>query len=208
MELGLDLKITKTRHDMTSIVSNLHFAQDSKGGYVFFFKETDTNFILHAHLKGYKRRNIEIKINEDGSELWVSGEKTVDEMTVMPLKMKKEEEMNMREFTRMFKIPEGVVLDGIKAIYDEDEWKLTIVMPKMAKGFLSRVGIKEPEDPSEVDEKKEEFEEEEEEEEEEALMKKKRQKQRRPCFPLMLGGSAFLLSLILFAIRFIRFKHK
>ncbi|KAI9078655.1 hypothetical protein K1719_039404 [Acacia pycnantha] len=202
MELGLDLKITKTRHDTsTSIVSDFHFAQDSTAGHAFFSKEADTKFILKAHLRGYKRRNIEIKISEDGRELWVRGEKTVKEMTIMPLKMKKlekEEMIKMREFKKIFEIPAGVFLDGIKAKYDEDEWILTIVMPK-------RVGIKEEEeeDPSEVDQKIEES------EEEEQGQVKKRKKQRMPCcFPMMFGGSAFVLSLVLCAIHFIRFKHK
>lgn len=102
---------------------------------------------------GYTGESIEIKISEDGEEIWVSGEREVQEMTMMPLRMK-EEEVKMRGFRRKFKIPEGVVLDWIKASYDEDGCVLTIVMPKMVRGVKRGIGIEELKE----EEKKEEAE--------------------------------------------------
>jgi hypothetical protein len=49
MELELGLKITKTRDDIDSI-SEYQFMKDT--GPVFKSRETNTMFILTAHLKG------------------------------------------------------------------------------------------------------------------------------------------------------------
>lgn len=50
MEVELGLKITKTKDGVSSI-SDFQFAKD-RAGTIFFSKETDTKFILYAHLKG------------------------------------------------------------------------------------------------------------------------------------------------------------
>lgn len=50
MELELGLKITKTRDDIASI-SEYQLAKD-RAGPVFQSRETNTLFILTAHLKG------------------------------------------------------------------------------------------------------------------------------------------------------------
>ncbi|MED6158480.1 hypothetical protein PIB30_033117 [Stylosanthes scabra] len=131
MELELGLKITKTRDDITSI-SQYQLAKDRTGP-VFESRETNTMFILTAHLKGYKRNNIEIKISEDGGKISISGEKPIQEMLMMGWVMLKKH-VEITKFNKAFKIPERVVLDRIKAKFDEEESVLKIVMPKSVKG--------------------------------------------------------------------------
>ncbi|MED6159916.1 hypothetical protein PIB30_046694 [Stylosanthes scabra] len=132
MELELGLKITRTRDDITSI-SQYQLAKDRTGP-VFESRETSTMFILTAHLKGYKRNNIEIKISEDGGKISISGEKPIQEMLMMGWVMLKKH-VEITKFSKAFKIPEGVVLDRIKAKFDEEESILKIVMPKSVKGI-------------------------------------------------------------------------
>lgn len=90
---------------------------------------------------GFKRENIEIKINEDGTRIMVGGEKPVQEMVMIGWMVYKKR-VELRGFRKVFKIPDGVVLDRIKAKFDEEEAILTIVMPKREKG-ISGVGIEE-----------------------------------------------------------------
>nr|GEU50935.1 putative reverse transcriptase domain-containing protein [Tanacetum cinerariifolium] len=92
---------------------------------VFSTQQTDSMFILTSHLKGYGRRDIKIEINEDGTSITISGEKPM-----------------MRGFSKTFRIPEGVVLDKVKARFDQDDSRLTIRMPKSVKGF-TETGIQE-----------------------------------------------------------------
>ncbi|XP_057761130.1 uncharacterized protein LOC130981564 [Arachis stenosperma] len=131
MELELGLKITKTRDNITSI-SQYQLAKDRTRP-VFESRETNTMFILIAHLKGYKRNNIDIKISEDGSKISISGEKPIQEMMMMGWVMLKKD-VEITQFNKAFKIPEGVVLDRIKAKFDEEE-SMKIVMPKSLKGI-------------------------------------------------------------------------
>ncbi|KAF7812829.1 microtubule-associated protein futsch isoform X3 [Senna tora] len=133
----MGLKITRTRdgvddddHCGTSI-SELQIAKD-RAGPLFLSKETNAMFILTAHLKGYKRKNIEIKISEDGKEISISGEKPIQEMLMIGWVMMKNQ-VEILGFKKVFKIPNGVVLDWIKAKYNEDESILKIVMPKVMK---------------------------------------------------------------------------
>ncbi|XP_027923065.1 titin homolog [Vigna unguiculata] len=130
MDLELGLKITKTRDDIASI-SKYRLA---KAGPVFQSRETNTAFILTAHLKGYKKNNINIKISEDGSKISVSGEKPVQNILMMGWLMHKKE-VDVAGFNKVFRIPDGVKLDGIKAKYDEEEWIMNIIMPKLVKGI-------------------------------------------------------------------------
>ncbi|KAJ1438443.1 HSP20-like chaperone [Sesbania bispinosa] len=132
MELELGLKITKTRDDIASI-SEYQLAKDREGP-VFKSRETNTMFILTAHLKGYKKNNIDIKISEDGSKITIKGKKPVQEMLMMGWVMHRTE-VGVTGFDKVFKIPDGVNLDRIKAKYDEEEWFLNIVMPKLVKGI-------------------------------------------------------------------------
>ncbi|KAL4651757.1 hypothetical protein ACB092_01G184200 [Castanea dentata] len=139
MELELGLKITQTRGDLTS-TTDFRIAKD-RAGPVFLSRENDTMFILTAHLKGFKREKIDIKINEDGTRIVVSGEKPVQEMVMIGWVVYKKR-VEIRVFRKVFKIPEGVVLDQIKAKFNEEESSLTIVMPKLKKGTHG-VGIEE-----------------------------------------------------------------
>ncbi|XP_061349347.1 uncharacterized protein LOC133294653 [Gastrolobium bilobum] len=132
MELELGLKITKTRDDVTS-TSEYQLAKD-RAGPVFQSRETNTMFILTAHLKGYKRNNIDIKISEDGSKISISGQKPIQEMLMMGCVMYRKE-VEITGFNKVFKVPDGVVLDRIKSNYDEEEWILKIVIPKFVKGI-------------------------------------------------------------------------
>ncbi|WJX14366.1 hypothetical protein P8452_04644 [Trifolium repens] len=81
MEVELGLKITRTIDDITSI-SDFQFAKD-RAGPIFLSKEIDSTFTLTALLKGYKKENIDININKDGTKISVSAEKEVQEMQMM-----------------------------------------------------------------------------------------------------------------------------
>ncbi|XP_061345211.1 uncharacterized protein LOC133291047 [Gastrolobium bilobum] len=208
MEVELGLKITRTRDDTTSI-SDFQFAKD-RAGPVFLSKETDSMFFLTAHLKGYKKENIDIYISQDGTQISVSGEKEVQEMQIIPFK----KEMKIKGFRKKFKIPGGVVLDGIKAKYNEEDAILTIVMPKteMVKGVCG-VGIEEVKEEEVVDSVTPEPEQSVPEnvpdktEKETAPVKKRGPKKPwKPCPPLFLGGSTLLVSLIFLVMHYIRVR--
>ncbi|KAF3445505.1 hypothetical protein FNV43_RR10681 [Rhamnella rubrinervis] len=133
MELELGLKITKTRNDLTSTIANFELAKDASGP-VFISKETEAMFILTAHLKGFRRESIRIKINEDGTQMSISGEKPVQDMVMLGWTMQKQE-VELRGFIKVFQIPSGVILDRIKAKFKDEESILTISMPKSVKGI-------------------------------------------------------------------------
>lgn len=134
----------------------------------------------------------------------------MQEMQMIPFK----KELKIKGFRKKFKIPDGVVLDRIKAKYDEEDAALTIVMPKMemAKG-ISGDGLEEVKEeevvnnsviqeaeqsaPEEVPDKTEE---------ETAPVKKRGPKPWKPCPPLYLGGSTLLVSLIFLVIHYIRVR--
>ncbi|GMP79824.1 hypothetical protein CsSME_00035188 [Camellia sinensis var. sinensis] len=141
MELELGLKISRNVDDLTT--ANLVIAKD-RAGPVFVSRETDTMFILTAHLKGYKREYIKIEINEDGTQIAINGEKPVQETVMVGWKVYKNE-IEMRGFKKVFKIPDGVNLDKIKARFKEEESTLTISMPKLVKG-ISGIRVEEVEE--------------------------------------------------------------
>ncbi|KAG6624237.1 golgin candidate 5-like isoform X1 [Carya illinoinensis] len=132
MELELGLKIAKTRDELTSM-AEFQFAKDRTGP-VFLSSEDDNMFILTVHLKGFRRDNINIKINEDGTRITVHGEKRVQQ-TVMIGWILHKKGVELRVFKKVFKIPDVVVLDRIKAKFNEEESILTIIMPKREKGI-------------------------------------------------------------------------
>jgi len=144
----------------------------------------------------------------------VSGEKEVQEMQMIPFK----KELKIKGFRKKFKIPNGVVLDKIKAKYYEEEGVLRIVMPKteIAKGVMSGVGIeevKEEEGASSIIEEPEQSAREEvkvtdhKSEEENVPAKKRRpRKPWQPCPPLVLGGSTLLVSIIFLVMHYIRVR--
>ncbi|XP_057747981.1 uncharacterized protein LOC130967180 [Arachis stenosperma] len=132
MELELGLKITKPRDDITSI-SQYQLVKNRTGS-VFESRETNTMFILIAHLKGYKRNNIDIKISEDGSKISINGEKPIQKMMMGWVMLKKDVEIT--QFNKAFKIPEVLVLE---AKFDEEESILKIVVIKII--FLLIIGL-------------------------------------------------------------------
>ncbi|XP_043691444.1 microtubule-associated protein futsch-like [Telopea speciosissima] len=130
MELELGLKITRTRDDLTS---EIRIIKD-RAGPLFLSRETETMFVLTAHLKGFKRERIKIAINEDGNQIAISGEKSIQEMVMVKWIMYKKE-AEIREFRKAFWIPDGIILDQIKAKFNEEDSILTIVMPKKTRGI-------------------------------------------------------------------------
>ncbi|KAM1135938.1 hypothetical protein ACFX2B_033705 [Malus domestica] len=139
MDLELGLKITHTVEDHVSS-ANFQIAKD-RSGPLFVSKETESMFILTGHLKGYRRERVYIDINEDGTQIGISGEKPVQEKVMSGWIMYKKE-VEIRGFRKVFRIPDGVVLDRIKAKFNVHESSLTIVMPKSVKGIRG-VGIEE-----------------------------------------------------------------
>lgn len=131
MELELGLKITKTLDDTVS--ADFRLAKD-RAGPVFLSTETDSSFILTAHLKGFKRENVKISIKQDGTQITISGAKPVQELVMTGRGMYKKEP-EMRQFMKKFAIPEGIVLNQIKAKFIEEESVLKIYMPKLNKGI-------------------------------------------------------------------------
>ncbi|XP_047938046.1 uncharacterized protein LOC125185540 [Salvia hispanica] len=145
MELELGLKLTNVADEFAS---DFRIAKD-RAGPVFVSRETDTAFFLTAHLKGYKRRNIKIDINEDGSLIGIGGEKQVQETVMVGWKLYKKE-TETKGFKKVFRIPQGVILDKIKATFNDDESTLSITMPKKAKGIRGGTAIEEVKDRPEL----------------------------------------------------------
>lgn len=97
-------------------------------------------------ISGYRKQNIKIEINEDGTLIIIRGEKVIQETLMVGWKLLKKE-TEKREFKKAFKIPDGVILDEIKAKFNDDEYMLTISIPKKVKGIRghSIEEVKEPE---------------------------------------------------------------
>ncbi|KAK3230112.1 hypothetical protein Dsin_001993 [Dipteronia sinensis] len=146
MELELGLKITHSRDDLTC-TTDLRVMKDPSGP-LFVSKEIETMFILVGHLKGFRRENIDIDINKDGNRIAIHGKKPVQEMVLTGWIMQKKEAV-MRTFNKIFRIPDGVILDKIKAKFNDETSTLTIRMPKLVKG-ISGFGIEEVDEEEEV----------------------------------------------------------
>ncbi|KAL9862396.1 putative alpha crystallin/Hsp20 domain, HSP20-like chaperone [Arabidopsis thaliana] len=149
MELELGLKITRTREDISSSV-DFRFSKDPFGPLVLS-RETDSRFIIIIHLKGFKKEGIEIDINEEGNRITIRGRKPVEEM-VMIRWMAWRKEVEFSVFKKVFRIPDTVDLDKIKARFDDDDATLTITMPKRVKG-ISGFKIEEEEEEEEEEER-------------------------------------------------------
>ncbi|XP_073124995.1 uncharacterized protein [Henckelia pumila] len=130
MELELGLKLTRVADEFSS---DFQISKD-RAGPLFLSRETEAMFILTAHLNGYKRGNIKIDINEDGTLITVSGERQVKETVMVGWKVYKKD-TETKAFKKAFKIPATVNLDKIDAKYNDDESTLTISMPKKVKGI-------------------------------------------------------------------------
>ncbi|XP_059281715.1 uncharacterized protein LOC132035451 [Lycium ferocissimum] len=144
MEMEMGLKLTRVADELSS--TEFQFARD-RAGPLFQSTETDTMFILTVHLKGYTQENIKIDINEEGTIIAIRGEKPVEETVMVGWKLVKKD-VEIRKFSKAFKIPDGVILDKIKARFDEEQSILTVKMPKKVKGILGVefVEVREPED--------------------------------------------------------------
>ncbi|XP_073305376.1 uncharacterized protein [Primulina huaijiensis] len=130
MELELGIKLARVADEFTS---DFQISKDHAGP-LFFSRETEAMFILTSHLHGYRRGNIKIDINEDGTLITVSGERQVKETVIVGWKVHKKD-TETTAFKKAFKIPANVNLDMIKAKYNDDESTLTISMPKKVKGI-------------------------------------------------------------------------
>lgn len=76
--------------------------------------------------------DIKIDINEDGTLISISCENNSKAVQEKEMVMMHNKEPNL---IKVFKIPQGVSLDGIKANFNDDESTLTIYMPKLNKGI-------------------------------------------------------------------------
>ncbi|RVX13195.1 hypothetical protein CK203_018029 [Vitis vinifera] len=131
MEIELGLRVSRPSHD--AISASLRITKDGPNP-LFLYMETDEMFILTANLKGYPREKLKISIDEGGTQIAISGEKVITQMmTVGWIAHKREVEV--RRFRKVFRIPDGVVLDGINASFNEEESVLKILMPKSVKGI-------------------------------------------------------------------------
>ncbi|XP_073315751.1 uncharacterized protein [Primulina huaijiensis] len=130
MGLELGLKLTGVADEFTS---DFQISKD-RAGPLFLSRETEAVFILSVHLNGYKRGDIKIDINEDGTLISVSGERQVKERVMVGWKVYKKD-TETKAFKKAFKIPATVNLDKIKAKYNDDESTLTISIPKKVKGI-------------------------------------------------------------------------
>lgn len=127
----MGLKLTKGLDEFES--ADLVISKDGAGP-LFISRETETMFILTAHLRGYRREQVKIDINEDGNRIAICGERPVQETTMVGWQVYKKD-VEMRGFRKAFKIPDGVILDEIKAGFNQDESMLTITMKKATKGI-------------------------------------------------------------------------
>ncbi|XP_027149792.1 cilia- and flagella-associated protein 251 [Coffea eugenioides] len=131
MDLELGLTLRRVADEFCS--ADFQFSKDRTGP-VFISTETESLFFLTAHLKGHRKQNIKIEINEDGTRIIISGEMAIQETVMVEWRLYRKE-TEIRRFRKAFKIPDGVILDKIKAKYNEDECILTISMPKKDKGI-------------------------------------------------------------------------
>ncbi|KAK2996580.1 hypothetical protein RJ639_026508 [Escallonia herrerae] len=123
MEVELGFKLTKFIDDLA--YADILIAKDGIFP-IFLYRESDTMFILTCHLEGYRGKNIQIEIKEDGTRIEIRGEKATQEMIT--------EDWKVRGFRKTYKIPDGFVLEKIKAKFNEDKLNLTILMPKLIRG--------------------------------------------------------------------------
>lgn len=131
MELELGLKLARAVDDFSP--TEFKIVKD-RAGPVFLSRETDFKFILTAHLKGYRKQNIKMDINKDGTLIALAGEKKVQETVFVDWKMCKKD-TEIKGFKKVFRIPDEVILDKIEGNFDEDESILTISMPKKVRGI-------------------------------------------------------------------------
>ncbi|XP_058188713.1 uncharacterized protein LOC131306470 isoform X2 [Rhododendron vialii] len=126
MEIELGLTISHAVDDFTPSADHL---------YHVVCRETDSMFILTAQIKGYEGEHVEIVINEDGTRMAIRAQKPFLENWTVGWKMHTVKR-------KVFKIPDAVILDKIKAMFNEEVSVLTILMPKAMKGICG-IGVEE-----------------------------------------------------------------
>lgn len=80
---------------------------------------------------GYRMDKIKIDKNEDGTQIAVSGEKEVPIFQKIGFIRVRRPRDQVWKFRKVFSIPEGVVSDQIKAVFNGKESTLRILMPKL-----------------------------------------------------------------------------
>lgn len=83
---------------------------------------------------GFAKDEIGITINRSGNRIEIGWGQPVQKMEITRRTYKKE--TKTRRFKKIFQIPDGVVLDEIKAMYDDEDSILKILMPKSVDGIL------------------------------------------------------------------------
>lgn len=133
MGSDFELKINPTRDDDPSSTFELQLAKGTATPF-FCSNETNSMFILTAKLTGFAADDIVITINGSGTRIEIGWGKLVRKVEITGRMYKKETET--RRFKKIFRIPDGVVLDEIKATYNDKESVLKISMPKLVHGML------------------------------------------------------------------------
>ncbi|CAN8275610.1 unnamed protein product [Cochlearia groenlandica] len=145
MELELGLKITRTRDDVSSS-TDFRVSRDLFG-HLSISRENLSMFILILHLKGFKKEGIDIEINKEGNRIKISGSKHVEEMVLIKW-VEWRKETKIKDFKKVFMIPQIVNIDKIKARFNQEDGILTVTMPKKVKG-ISGLKIEEAEEEKE-----------------------------------------------------------
>ncbi|XP_006364139.1 uncharacterized protein [Solanum tuberosum] len=130
MDKELRSKVARVSDEFNSS-EFFQFPRD-RAGLAFQSTETNTMFVITAHLKGYTRGNVKVDLNEDKTKLVVTCEKPVQETVTIGSEVIKKG-VQIRKFTESFKIPEGVIVDEIITNFNEETSNLTITMPKRMK---------------------------------------------------------------------------
>ncbi|RAL40686.1 unnamed protein product [Cuscuta campestris] len=149
MDLEFGMKVTIKNASYVSSYLNLQLSKNVKGHF-FQSAETHNMLILTVHLKGYETKHIQIGINEDGTIMEMRCEKPVEVIVMVGgrLETKGTETWKLK---KRFRIPEGVSLDDIEAMFAEDESLLTVSMPKRVEGIVGTL-IEEIKEPYEIPE--------------------------------------------------------
>ncbi|CAI9291575.1 unnamed protein product [Lactuca saligna] len=137
MALNIDKKLMKVADEFADF--DLLKTKDQPGPH-FRTQETESMFILSVQLQGYKRTHIKVERNKDGN-ITIHGEKPFQDTLMVGGKVIKKD-IEMHGFRMPFIIPQGVVLDKVKARFNEDNSELVIRIPKATKGFIG-IGIEE-----------------------------------------------------------------
>ncbi|GFZ09943.1 hypothetical protein Acr_21g0005420 [Actinidia rufa] len=152
MEADLGTNFSKILDDFTS--AELPMDRD-RAGPLFTSRETDTMFILTAHLKGYTRENIEVEMTEDKARILASGKKPVQETVMAGSKVYKQG-IVMREFRKAFKIPNEKVKGMMRGISVEEVDK-EVVDKRTSKTLqITTYGVEKEIEPPKIVEDKEE----------------------------------------------------